>query len=517
MEILGLIDLPGWLVGILSFVFTVCLYTWYKQSLFKRLGITSKDTVFFLGDITEMRQKGFNYIDSKMVDKYGKVFGCFIGNIPSLVISDADMIKQITVKQFSSFTDRASPIQLTERWQSAVSIASGDHWRFLRTTLSPTFTAGRMKAMCPYIHKCMTILHEIIADNVKKSPEGFDIVPFIRGYTMDVICSTGFGLEVSAQTTPDNAFIRNSKEFLDFDGLRNPLFLLQMFFPVISEIFPKLMRTNIISESAFEFYETATKRAFHERKEDHSKHNDLLQLMIKAHKGDDLDKSGIQNDVVDSGLSVEQRKTRGFTDTEILINSIIFMVAGYDTTATTICWMIYDLVTQPDIQDKLIEEIDEKIGKDVPSYENVFKLQYLDMVLQESQRFHPIVGRLNRKAIEDVEINGVKIPKGMDCTFAPLALHFMPEYWDEPNKFRPERFAPENKGNINEYAYLPFGQGPRNCIGKRLALLEVKSTIVTLLQKYKFYKTEKLVEPMPMSKTGLSRPDKPLIVKLDAR
>nr|AAB66556.1 cytochrome P450 30 [Mercenaria mercenaria] len=512
MEILGMVNLPTWLVCIIMTVMTVCLYTWYKQSYFKRLGIHTKPTVFFLGDMFELSKKGFGYIDDQMVKENGKIFGLYLGNIPTLVISDTDIIKQIMVKDFSKFTDRVSLVQVTKKWKSAVSVASGEHWRFLRTTLSPTFTTGKIREMKPYIHKCMKTLLELLSEKTDQNPEGFNIVPNLSGYTLDVICSTGFGLDVDAQKDPDNLIIRYAREFLEFRGLRNPLFLVQMFFPDLSSIFGRLLETNIVSNEAFDFYMSTMKKAFTDRKQAQSKHRDLLQLLINTHKGE----LG-ENEIDTEETTFEGMKQRGLTDEEVLLNSIIFMVAGYDTTATTLSWIVYDLVTNTECQEKLIEEIDAEIGESETTYDNVFKLRYLDMVVNETLRMHPPAQRINRLALEDVKINGLQILKGMDCTFSILALHYMPEYWENPYKYDPERFAPENQANINQYAYMPFGQGPRNCIGKRLALLEVKATVVVLLQKFRLHKTDKLQVPMPVSDVGLGKPAKPVFVRLEKR
>lgn len=515
MEILGVVELPGWLVGITVFILTVCLYTWYKQSYFKRLGIPTKPTVFFFGDFFILTKKGFGYIDYQMVKENGKIFGLFLGNIPTLVISDADIIKQIMVKEFSKFTDRVSVVKVTKIWRSAVSVASGDHWRFLRSTLSPTFTTGKIREMNPYIHKCMDTLQELLDDKIEKSPEGFDVMPNIKGYTLDVICSTGFGLDVDAQKDPDNLIIKYAREFLEFKGSRNPFFLINVFFPDVSNLFGKYLETSIVSKEAMDFYKSTLTQAFNDRKKAQSKHRDLLQLLINTHKGGDIDDK--ETDDAEEAVTYEGFKQRGLNDTEVLINSIIFMVAGYDTTATTLSWIIYDLAINTDCQDKLVQEIDTEIGAADTTYDNVFKLGYLDMIVNESLRMHPPAQRLNRLALEDVEINGLQIKKGMDCTMSVLALHYMPEYWENPNKYDPERFAPENKDKINQYAYMPFGQGPRNCIGKRLALLEVKATIVTLLKRYRIHKTDQLEVPMPTSPLGLGKPAKPVVVRLEKR
>ncbi|XP_052803394.1 cytochrome P450 3A24-like [Mya arenaria] len=507
MDILGLFDLPRWAAAFVFFLTTVCLYTWYKQSYFKRMGIRQRKTMFFLGDIIEIAKKGLGYLDIDDYKTYGKVFGTYAGNRPTLVISDPEIIKQITVKQFDKFTNRSQLLNLPEFWKSAVSVADGDTWRNMRHTLSPTFTSGKMRHMGPYLQKCLDVFHEILDKKSQENPEGFDIDPVVRGYTIDVTCSTGFGTEVSAQTDPNNPFNRHAKVALTFKPATSPMFLMYVFFPDVVGAFPKLFPMDFVPKDSLDFFIDASKSFIDERKKGHSKYKDLLQLMVNAHQDDEDDKTPNEN------------RTQGLTDTEVIANSIMFMLAGFDTTASSIAWVLYDLALNPDVQEKLIEAIDEEIGENKLSYDNVFNMRYMDMVMSETLRIHPPAQRLNREASEDIEIKGLKIQKGMDCTYCPTILHFVEEYWDEPNKFNPERFSPENKDRINEYAYMPFGLGPRNCIGMRLAQLEVKMTIISLLQKYRIHKTDQLQIPMPSSKAfgGINKPEKPVHLRLERR
>ncbi|XP_052791857.1 cytochrome P450 3A24-like [Mya arenaria] len=505
MDILGLFDLPRWAATIVFFLLTVCLYTWYKQSYFKRMGIKQRKTFFFLGDMVDIVKKGIGYLDLQDYKKYGKTFGTYTGNRPTLVISDPEIIKQITVKQFDKFTNRSQMINLPEFWKSAVSLAEGHTWRNIRHTLSPTFTSGKMRHMGPYLQRCLDVFHEVLDKKIQECPEGFDIDSAVRGYTMDVICSTGFGTEVSAQTDPDNPFNKHAKAALTFNPV-SPTFLFLVFFPDIAGAFPKLFPTNFVPKDSLDFFIDASKSFIAERKNSSSKHRDLLQLMVNAQIGEDE-------------KTPNETRTQGLTDTEIIANSIVFMLAGFDTTASTIAWMLYELAMNPDAQEKLINSIDQEIGESKLSYDNVFNMRYMDMVMSETLRVHPIVQRINRDASEDIEINGLKIKKGMDCTYCPSILHFAEEYWDEPNKFDPERFSPENKDRINEYAYMPFGLGPRNCIGMRLAQLEVKMTIISLLQKYRIHKTDQLQVPMPSDKAsgGINKPGKPIHLRFERR
>ncbi|XP_052819004.1 cytochrome P450 3A19-like isoform X2 [Mya arenaria] len=193
------------------------------------------------------------------------------------------------------------------------------------------------------------------------------------------------------------------------------------------------------------------------------------------------------------------------------------MIAGFDTIASTLSWLVYDLVTHPDIQDRLIAEIDEKLAGEEPNYDKVFGMSYLDMIVSETLRMHPVAPKLIRQGSQPMEICGVRIPEGIEIHIPVTTLHFMPEYWEQPEVYNPERFSPENKAKIEPYAYLPFGQGPRNCIGMRLALLELKMTAAFLLQRFRFRRAPGLKVPMPIETLFVVRPGAPVLVTVETR
>lgn len=511
MEVLGLIDLPNWLLLVLAVVLPVYVYTKHKRSYFSSLGIPTKPSTFLIGDFIEMARNGANYINEDTVKQHGKVFGSFLGNIPVLNICDAEMAKQITVKEFSKFTDRHAFGRREKKWMSSLPLAEGDHWRFLRSTISPAFSSGKLKAMKPYVDKCFHTFQELLEKKIVTEPEGFDIVPFLNGYAMDLICSVGFGLDVSAQTQPDHPLIKNAKEIVNPKRVFNPFLLLQLLFPDIENTWlAGVLGTSVIPKKLFDVLASTSKKAIEERRKDSSQHKDLLQNMINAHKPDATD------DDEEQKLTVEDFKKRGLTDQEILINSVFFMLGGYETTNTLLSWLLYELAVNPNIQDRLVEEIDRVVGNKPATYDYVHKLKYVDMVVNETLRLHTPAPRILRKALEDTEINGIHIKKGMHIAIRISAMHFMAEYWQESRNFNPERFSPENQASINEYAYLPFGLGPRNCIGKRLALLEIKTTLISLLQKFRFHKTDKL--KVPMSTRGVStKPSEPVFIRAERR
>ncbi|XP_059272010.1 cytochrome P450 3A12-like [Mustela nigripes] len=153
----------------------------------------------------------------------------------------------------------------------------------------------------------------------------------------------------------------------------------------------------------------------------------------------------------------------------------------------------------------------------LPTYDALVQMEYLDMVLSESLRLYPIAGRLERACKKDVEISGVFIPKGMLVMVPTFSLHRDQDLWPEPEEFHPERFSKKNKDSINPYTYLPFGTGPRNCIGMRFAIMNMKLALVRVLQNFSFKPCKETQIPLKLSSYGLIRPEKPIVLKIEPR
>ncbi|XP_006753712.1 PREDICTED: cytochrome P450 3A12, partial [Myotis davidii] len=152
-----------------------------------------------------------------------------------------------------------------------------------------------------------------------------------------------------------------------------------------------------------------------------------------------------------------------------------------------------------------------------PTYDALAQMEYLDMVMNESLRLFPIAGRLERVCKKDVEISGVFIPKGTVVMVPSFVLHLDPTYWTEPEEFRPERFSKENKDRINPYIYTPFGSGPRNCIGMRFALMNMKIALVRVLQNFSFKPCKETQIPVELDFQGIIQPKNPIILKAELR
>lgn len=174
---------------------------------------------------------------------------------------------------------------------------------------------------------------------------------------------------------------------------------------------------------------------------------------------------------------------------EIVAQCIMFFLGGFFQSSATLTFIAHQLAVSPDVQQKLIKEIDENVKdqKDI-DYDLVNGMKYLDAFVQEILRYYCPTPRLFRKNVEDYKLRetGIVIPKSTLVIIPIYALSHDPEYFSEPEKFNPDRFLPENRAAIHPYANLPFGTGPRGCLGMRFAMMELKIALVNMLQQIIF-------------------------------
>lgn len=505
MEILGILNVPGWILTIILIVITLYLYSLWHHSLWRRLGIPGPTPVPFLGIMLQFIKKGLVKTDIELVEKYGEVVGIYTCHLPTLLVSDPDMIKQIFIKNFSNFTNRPIPFKLHKLNKSGIATAFDNHWKFLRSTLSPTFTSGKMKLMLPKIQRCCTDL----AENLRLQSENgkpVDMKELCGAYTMDVIASTAFGIEVDSQKEPNNTFVKYAKES-SFAKIFKVKIMLVLMFPFLKN----LITIALSKKETGEFFTSVVDSAIELRKQGKEVYNDFLQLMLDARHD-----TGEHSDYFTKG-DLQEFKNRGLNTKEITENAVTFFIAGYDTTANTLAFACYCLATNEDVQEKLVEEIDTVLQGKKYQLDDTSKLVYLERFLNEVLRLYGASSRFHREAREDITINGIFIPKGIDVSVPICGLHRNPKYWPDPEKFDPDRFTDENKKKRPEYSFVPFGIGPRHCIGMRLALLEAKMALVSMIQNFTFSTCEKTEIPVQFENAVIVRAKNGIHLKLNKR
>ncbi|CAL1290712.1 unnamed protein product [Larinioides sclopetarius] len=281
-----------------------------------------------------------------------------------------------------------------------------------------------------------------------------------------------------------------------------------------SVLFPKLaklFKVPILSPKPLEFFKNVILQIMDKRKSTGQTRNDFLQLLMATIK-ENAEQLKVESwnekiDVMsDYGQDESTSEISKFTSNKYLTlnaavaNSISFFTAGFDTIASTLSFATYLLAVHPEIQEKTYEEVRQVLQKTEGelTYEAIQEMKYLDNVLSETLRLFPVIPRLERVTETDCKLGdtGIVVPKGMVIVIPTYALHQDPKLFPDPQKFDPDRFLPEERAKRDPYAYLPFGDGPRHCIGMRFALIEVKTCLVHVIAHFKMHRCPETKVPL---------------------
>jgi len=393
----------------------------------------------------------------------GKSFTRYEGVTPCISTIDPDFIKEVTVKQFDNFTDVVdidfSPGQTT------LDVSRGDTWRALRKLMSPTFTTGKLKSMLHPIEGIADSTIEFIEEKAKENPE-IDFKPIMQGFALDSISKVAFGMETKCRNGEDTELLKLSTSIIQNFAIKTYpiMFLWNFFFH-----FPGVMKyIGFWPEEAVQIRKM-TEGIMIERENNN------------IHVGDFVDRLRDFKKVASAPINDEMIDAQG----------MIFLLAGFETTANTLGSFVYFVSKNPEVQEKIVEEIKDNIGSDDITHENISKLEYLEACIMETLRINPPVTEHDRTCVNDCIVNGIKIKKGTLIKMPIYAAHYDPDFFPDPERYQPERFLKENSDDIIPYTWRPFGAGNRVCIGQRFAMMEMKLFIAKFLSKFKVFATEK--------------------------
>ena len=516
MLLLGLLEIPTWLVFILCTVLMFYLYTARKHSLFRRYGIPAARPSPFIGGFPSLTKRGIMGSEYDAVMEYGRLVGFFIGNLPTIFLTEPDIIREIYIKRFNDFPNRSKATYATQFWeQTILQTTQYNNWRFLRSTLTPGFTSGKLRKMDSIVNGCVDRTMGQLKQMTEESEQVIDLVPVFKNITLDIVCQSAMGVRLDTNDQANDEIKVQISRLLNFSLEKNPWLLLLFFIPDMKYVM-KLFDIDFNDSKAVAYIKQSVDAIVKERKENKNSENiqDLLQLMINTQKEDksttktsqssDKDTDTLTEDL-DKQINLE-KPTRGMTDDEVSANAMVFLFAGNDTISTALIFTSYFLATQLDWQEKIVQEIENIIGSSEPDYDNIQKLTFLDMFVSESMRLYPPITRINRNIDTDCTIGKWNFPGGISITTPVYTLHRMPEFWPEPEKFDPERFSVENKTKILPYTYLPFGAGPRNCVGMRFANMVLKMGLVKMLQNFHVGPSPDLQIPPKLEKHVFCKP-----------
>ncbi|GAB6022640.1 hypothetical protein CHUAL_006735 [Chamberlinius hualienensis] len=388
---------------------------------------------------------------------------------------------------------------------------TGDEWRSARSVISPIFTSVKLRQILCLIEESamkMTKMYHFF-DDIKKYDGVVNIKERVSVFTMDVIASCCFGTNINTKD-PNNPFLQHAKLLFNRD------FGLPGFFIIVAPRLIELFEYSIFPAKCLSYFEKVAKNVIDHRRSEKTKRNDFLQSLLDAQEKENEENQSNSRTGTDSAT---WKQNKVLDENGLVANSILFLLAGFDTTASTISFTIYSMALNPECQQKLIEEIDQAIEKHGKlTIDAILTLPYLEMVLSESLRIHPSGLRLERLCTKDYKYGDIFIRKGCMVAAAVYSIHHDPDIYPEPNKFDPERFSYENKSQRHPMAYIPFGMGPRICIGMRFALMEAKIYLAYFFSNFKVSKCGKTEVPLKMRNAiPLLIPINGVIVKVESR
>lgn len=506
------------IVSLVSFI-AIGVYFYYKNlySYWARRGIKGPGQVLIFGNFHTILFGDRLKFELENVQKYGKVYGMYLGKSPRLVVADPELYCQITVKDFDAFQNHEQNEFGHKYQKNFIFSLPSQHWKRVRALMSPTFTSGKIKRMFKFLDGCAEDLVQCFKEQLPDKSDAEDKKSAIVNakdlynlFTMDAIttCCYGLKLERAGATDLKTAATRNG-----FVNICMKLFRFNLPALILIMAVPKPILRFFgykIGLSNLEELAQTTSSLIKKRRESSKKFDDYLQLLLDAKLDDELvldDLDQMENHhagLTHESLRADQDKFVGevksvsgsavLTELEILSNAMFLLAVGLETTGTLLCHVSYALSFHQDIQEKLhgelmkITEYDESKTRFTFTYEALTTCRYLDAVLSETLRILTPVVSIDREANRDYHIDkyNIDLPKGSLVSLALYALANDPDNWEEPHLFNPDRFMPGNKEKIVPGSYAPFGMGPRHCIGMRFSLTEAKLALAKIMMHFRF-------------------------------
>ena len=329
-------------------------------------------------------------------------------------------------------------------------IAEGAHWRWQRRAAAPAFSHRNITNLCPF-------MSDAAADTIERiSSAGgtVDMYEEMTRATFDVISSVTF----------------SSSDDLEGDRI----------FQAIDSYIDQVMRISVLDLLGAPKWIPRPARLFGPSSLQRTKRIADEAIEARQRKG----QSGVP-DLLDLLLAGEDPETkRKMNLAELRDNLLTFIVAGHETTALALSWAFYLLAFDQGVQHRLRKEVRSVLGDRIATSDDVGKLQYTKQVIQESLRLYPPAAFLSRTAKADDQLLDRKVKKGETVMLPIYALHRNELLWDNPDHFDPDRFAPDKE--INRFAFLPFGDGPRVCIGAQFAYSEAIIILASIINRFHF-------------------------------
>lgn len=501
-----------------------CDWQNHRKSAERNLKFVNVENFFveaFKGDFPGKRK-------DMIVKKEGKAF-CFSMFFKFCVLlADPELVGLVLSSQFTNFTNRREFKIYDPVFKSALTVLMDDQWKRVRSIISPTFSMGSLRRMKPRIDVTLETLLENI-ENASSSKNGIvNFKPLFSLFTLDTIIQVAFGVSTKVDETNQVVVMakRLFQQELSFKSI--PLYAFVFMFPRLSHALNIRVNGNV-SDFFMKFSMEIIKQKreeFRKNKENKLKADNFIELLLEAER---------ENEKQSNETDKNNKQTAKFvSNEEIIANSVVFFLAGYETVSTSVSIATFLIATHPKVQEKLVQEIHlqlEKLKKEsensvidpikLVTLESLTRFEYLNAVVSETLRLYTPTPFIERTASKDVKLETsdgkVKINiKKEDIVHMPVySLHYDPLSFENPDSFNPDRFMGNPK--YHKYSFIPFGAGPRSCIARTLALFELKLALLHIFNSFKVSPCSETKIPMEFFNQGTFIVPKDCILKVEKR
>ncbi|KAK4025887.1 hypothetical protein OUZ56_014926 [Daphnia magna] len=493
---------PTWFV-LTSFI--VIAWLCWRNSRFVRLisAIPSPKGVPIFGNILQLNVGQVEFlriVHREWVEKHGPIYCGWGGSRAIVCIASPELMEPILASQ--KLITKGKEYSYLSSWLGAcMFLTTGKRWRSRRRMLTPAFHFQILENFFDVFNdQSRQLIKELEAAAASPADDGsVNVYKILTQCALDIICDSSMGRQVrkreetsgylhSINRITQLTMERSLRPWLDNDVIFN---------------LTALGREN---QRCVKVLHDFTNQVIQDRKK-MLNNNNLIDTTISDHEKIEENSSKRRLAFLDLLIQASENGEK-LSDDDIREEVDTFMFAGHDTTATAMSWFLYCIAKNPDEQKLLFDEVDEifEHSDRQCTPQDAANLKYLDCCIKETLRMYPSIPGVMRTITEETEIGGYVLPAGLSVALLIYGMHRNPNVYPDPDVFKPERFLPEQSASRHPYAFIPFSAGPRNCIGQKYALFELKVVLSWVLRKFEFSLVDPTSPPVSASSEIVLKP-----------
>jgi cytochrome P450 len=406
------------------------------------------------------------HVLSKYTELFGDTFRFYLGGIKEAIVTTNPAVIQHVLKT-NAENYQKSEIQVKRMGHflgKGLLTTHGEAWRTQRRLIQKGFDRKQLDALSSIMQDSLAESLRDFDRQIRVGP--VDIYPHLMKMTFAMVARSLFGARLKDE---------------DIDLVSHTICTVQEF--IVRQTIQPYLNPWFAASGELRKHEVMRVRA-----------DSVLMAYIKQRRHQEPG-----HDLLQTLMDARYSDGEGMSDELVLSESMQLLVAGHETSSNGLSWLLYLLSSRPDCLERVRQEFDSVLGEAPLSHADVPKFEFTTQVIQEALRLYPPFWMIDREAVADDRAGGIDIPRGSTVIVYVYGAHHAPRYWERPESFEPERFIKTNEKLRTPFTYLPFGGGPRVCIGNQYAMLQILMILSDLLRKYDFQLTPgQTIEARPM-------------------